>query len=32
LVNGGNHGLADFTDAFQRGQGLIPDPVEVQMA
>jgi len=32
LVNGGSHGLADFTDAFQRGQGLIPDPVQVQAA
>ncbi len=30
LVNGGSHGLADFTDAFQRGQGLIPEPVQVQ--
>jgi len=32
LVNGGSHGLADFSDAFQRGQGLIPDPVQVQTA
>jgi putative chitinase len=32
LVNGGSHGLADFTDAFQRGQGLVPDPVQVQRA
>lgn len=32
LVNGGSHGLADFTDAFQRGEGLIPDPVQVQIA
>lgn len=32
LVNGGTHGLADFTDAFQRGQGLIPDNVQVQSA
>ena len=32
LVNGGSHGLADFTDAFQRGQGLIPDPAQVQTA
>ncbi len=31
LVNGGTHGLADFTDAFQRGQGLIPDSVQVQL-
>lgn len=30
LVNGGTHGLADFTDAFQRGQGQIPEPVQVQ--
>lgn len=32
LVNGGTHGLADFEDAFQRGQGLIPDDVQVQAA
>lgn len=32
LVNGGSHGLADFSDAVQRGQGLIPDPVQVQTA
>lgn len=32
LVNGGSHGLADFTDAFKTGQGLIPDPVQVQAA
>lgn len=32
LVNGGSHGLADFSDAFQRGQGLIPDPVQVSAA
>jgi len=31
LVNGGNHGLADFTDAFNRGLGLVPDPVEVSV-
>lgn len=31
LVNGGTHGLADFTDAFQRGQSLIPDDVQVQV-
>jgi peptidoglycan L-alanyl-D-glutamate endopeptidase CwlK len=30
LVNGGTHGLAGFADAFQRGQGLVPDPVHVQ--
>jgi peptidoglycan hydrolase-like protein with peptidoglycan-binding domain len=30
LVNGGIHGLADFTDAFQRGQALIPNDVQVQ--
>lgn len=29
LVNGGSHGLADFTDAFNRGQDLIPDEVQV---
>lgn len=32
LVNGGSNGLADFTDAFQRGQGLLPDDVQVQTA
>jgi putative chitinase len=32
LVNGGSHGLADFTDAFQRGQNLIPDDPQVQAA
>lgn len=32
LVNGGSHGLTDFADAFQRGQGLIPDDVQVQTA
>ncbi len=32
LVNGGSHGLADFRDTFQRGQGLIPDDVQVQVA
>ena len=31
LVNGGTHGLADFTDAFQRGRDLIPDNVQVQV-
>jgi peptidoglycan L-alanyl-D-glutamate endopeptidase CwlK len=31
LVNGGSHGLSDFEDAFIRGGGLIPDPVQVQM-
>ena len=31
LVNGGTHGLADFADAFQRGQTLIPDDVQVQV-
>ncbi len=30
LVNGGTHGLVDFTDAFQRGQAQLPDPVRVQ--
>jgi len=29
LVNGGTHGLTDFEDAVLRGQGLIPDPVQV---
>ena len=29
LVNGGTHGLANFQDAFQRGQTLIPDPVNI---
>ncbi len=32
LVNGGTNGLPEFTDAYQRGQGLIPDPVQVQLA
>jgi putative chitinase len=32
LVNGGIHGLADFEDAFQRGRGPIPDPVQVIVA
>ena len=32
LVNGGTHGLAEFEDAFQRGQGLVPDDVQVQAA
>ena len=31
LVNGGTHGLADFSDAFQRGRGLVPDDVQVQV-
>jgi peptidoglycan L-alanyl-D-glutamate endopeptidase CwlK len=31
LVNGGTHGLADSTDAFRRGQTLIPDDVQVQV-
>jgi len=30
LVNGGSHGLADFTDAFTRGFSRIPDAVQVQ--
>lgn len=30
LVNGGSHGLDDFTIAFQHGQELIPDEVQVQ--
>jgi peptidoglycan L-alanyl-D-glutamate endopeptidase CwlK len=30
LVNGGSHGLADFTDTYQRGQALVPDNVQVQ--
>lgn len=32
LVNGGSHGLADFSDAFNRGQDVIPDDVQVQVA
>ncbi len=32
LVNGGTHGLAGFKDTFQRGQGLVPDDVQVQVA
>jgi hypothetical protein len=32
LVNGGSHGLADFSDAFERGQGLIPDDVQIESA
>jgi peptidoglycan L-alanyl-D-glutamate endopeptidase CwlK len=32
LVNGGNHGLRDFEDAFQRGQALVPDDVRVETA
>jgi putative chitinase len=32
LVNGGTHGLADFADAFQRGQTLVPDDVQVQVS
>ena len=32
LVNGGTHGLADFEDAYQRGQALVPDNVQVQLA
>ncbi len=27
LVNGGRHGLERFTDAFRRGEELIPDPM-----
>ena len=29
LVNGGTHGLADFTDAFNRGLRVIPDAVSI---
>ena len=29
LVNGGSAGLARFTDAYRRGQALIPDALEV---
>lgn len=29
LVNGGTNGLPDFTDAIERGRGLIPDPVQL---
>jgi peptidoglycan L-alanyl-D-glutamate endopeptidase CwlK len=32
LVNGGTHGLADFTDALQRGQALVPGNVQVRMS
>jgi peptidoglycan L-alanyl-D-glutamate endopeptidase CwlK len=32
LVNGGTHGLADFTDAYRRGQALVPDNVQVRMS
>ena len=32
LVNGGSHGLADFTDAYNRGLALIPDTVQVQVS
>jgi peptidoglycan L-alanyl-D-glutamate endopeptidase CwlK len=32
LVNGGHHGLEEFTDAFRQGQGLLPDPVQVQVS
>lgn len=31
LVNGGSHGLADFSDTFNRGQVLVPDDVKVQV-
>jgi len=31
LVNGGSHGLANFTDAYTRGLTLIPDAVQVQV-
>jgi peptidoglycan L-alanyl-D-glutamate endopeptidase CwlK len=32
LVNGGTNGLPDFTDAIERGRGLIPDPVQMSAA
>jgi hypothetical protein len=31
LVNGGNHGIQHFEDAFQRGKLLIPDSVHVDI-
>ena len=32
LVNGGTHGLDEFKDAFQHGQDLVPDVVQVQIS
>lgn len=32
LVNGGSHGLDDFTAAFQTGQGLLPDDLGTSAA
>ncbi len=32
LVNGGEHGLSDFTDAYQKGLGLISDNVQIQVS
>jgi peptidoglycan L-alanyl-D-glutamate endopeptidase CwlK len=31
LVNGGTHGLVDFTDVYNRGQGLVPDDIQVRV-
>ena len=31
LVNGGTRGLANFRDAFQRGQNLFSDPVSIEI-
>lgn len=31
LVNGGEHGLADFTDTFNRGGDLVPIPTQIQV-
>lgn len=32
LVNGGSHGLPQFTDAFRKGQGLIPESLALKAA
>jgi len=32
LVSGGSQGLADFTDAYQRGQNVIPKDAHVEVA
>jgi peptidoglycan L-alanyl-D-glutamate endopeptidase CwlK len=32
LVNGGEHGILDFTDAYNRGLTLLPEPVQIQVA
>jgi putative chitinase len=31
LVNGGTYGLDKFRDAFQRGQAVIPDNIEIEL-